>query len=259
MIKNINGVNCKVVDTEFDVYFDMALTMLEEIKYHNERGEKTVMIVPVGPTQHYPILAEMVNRLKISLKNVHFFNMDEYMVSPTEAVGPEDPLSFYGRMKREFYDRVHPDLVMPESQRHFPAPGKEAEYDRLIEELGGVDVCFGGLGINGHVAFNDPGEADFNDPRLVKVVKLDERCRQQQVNDGCFPTLNDVPKQAMSLTMSFIMSVPNAICVVPTDRKANAVYGATRGPVTTACPASILRQHKNAGLYLDKASASKIL
>ena len=91
------------------------------------------------------------------------------------------------------------------------------------------------------------------------MVELDDVCRQQQVNDGCFATLNDVPKQAMSLTMSFIMSVPYAICVVPTDRKANAVYGATRGPVTTECPASILRQHKGAGLYLDKASAAKIL
>ena len=94
---------------------------------------------------------------------------------------------------------------------------------------------------------------------MIKVVELDDVCRQQQVNDGCFATLNDVPKQAMSLTMSFIMSVPHAICVVPTIRKANAVYNALTGPVTTACPASILREHTDAGLYLDKDSASKII
>ena len=160
MEKIINGIRCKSAANEYAVYFDMALTMLEEIIAHNQKREKTVMIVPVGPTDQYPILADMVNRLNISLKNVHFFNMDEYMISPTEAVGKDNPLSFYGRMKREFYDLVRPELVMPESQRHFPAPGKEAEYDRMIEELGGVDACFGGLGINGHVAFNEPPEAD---------------------------------------------------------------------------------------------------
>ena len=115
MEKIINGIHCKMAATEHDVYFDMALTMLEEIMAHNAKGEKTVMIVPVGPTDQYPILADMVNRLNVSLKNVHFFNMDEYMVSPTETVGHEDRLSFWGRMKREFYDRVRPELVMPES------------------------------------------------------------------------------------------------------------------------------------------------
>jgi len=160
MEKIINGVKCKVVDTEFDVYFDMALTMLEEIKYHNDRGEKTVMIVPVGPTQHYPLLAKMVNTLKISLKNVHFFNMDEYMTSPTDVLDVNDPMSFEGRMNREFYDLVDKELVMPPSQRHFPKPAEEAEYDKMIEELGGVDLCMGGLGINGHVAFNEAAEED---------------------------------------------------------------------------------------------------
>ena len=77
MVKMINGVRCKAVATEYDVYFDMAMAMLDEIIAHNEKGEKTVMIVPVGPTAQYPILAEMVNRLNVSLKNVHFFNMDE--------------------------------------------------------------------------------------------------------------------------------------------------------------------------------------
>ncbi len=160
MIETINGVNCKPVDNEYYVYFDMALTMLEEIIYHNDRGEQTVMIVPVGPTAQYPILAEMVNRLGVSLKKVHFFNMDEYLVSPDKAIEPTDPMSFKYRMNKEFYERVRPELVMDEDHRHFPEVGKEAEYDKLIEELGGVDYCFGGIGINGHVAFNEPPEKD---------------------------------------------------------------------------------------------------
>ena len=141
MEKTINGVVCKVVAAEWEVYFDMAMTMLEEIMAHNAKNEKTVMIVPVGPTNQYPILADMVNRLNVSLKNVHFFNMDEYMWDPTTVIAKDDPMSFHGRMQREFYDRVKPELVMPESQRHFPEPGKEAEYDAMIEALGGVYLC----------------------------------------------------------------------------------------------------------------------
>ena len=102
---------------------------------YNVENKPTVMIVPVGPTQQYPILAEMVNRLNISLKNVHFFNMDEYMMSSDEVIPEEDAMSFKGRMNRDFYNRVKPELVMPESQRHFPEPGREEEYDKMIEEL----------------------------------------------------------------------------------------------------------------------------
>ena len=146
MIEKMNGVSCKLVDNEWAIYYDMAMTMLEEIIANNKAGKSTVMIVPVGPTQQYPILADMVNRLGVSLKNVHFFNMDEYMLSPTEVIDYNDPMSFHYRMENEFYSRVNPELVMPESQRHFPEPGKEAEYDALIEELGGVDLCLGGQG-----------------------------------------------------------------------------------------------------------------
>ena len=158
MEKIINGVTCKVVNDEWDVYFDMALTMLEEIQRNNAKGKDTVMIVPVGPTQQYPILAQLVNRLGVSLKRVHFFNMDEYMTDCETVIPFEDSMSFHGRMQREFYDLVSPELIMPESQRHFPQPGKEHEYDQMIEALGGVDLCLGGLGINGHVAFNEAAE-----------------------------------------------------------------------------------------------------
>ena len=160
MEKIINGMKCKTVETENQVYFEMALTMLEEIKKRNDRGLPTVMIVPVGPTDQYPLLAAMVNRLGVSLRNVHFFNMDEYMLSPTETIPASDPLSFHYRMQKEFYDLVDPALVMPEDQRHFPEVGKEKEYDALLASLGGADLCFGGLGITGHIAFNEPPEKD---------------------------------------------------------------------------------------------------
>ena len=110
MEKVINGIKFRTVEGEWDVYFDMAMKMLEEIMENNKNGKKTVMIVPVGPTQQYPILARLVNQLGVSLKNVWFFNMDEYMINPTTCIDFNDKMSFHKRMNDEFYSRVREDL-----------------------------------------------------------------------------------------------------------------------------------------------------
>ncbi len=157
-----NNIELRVLKTDGDVNLDMALDMLSEIIKNNAAGRRTVFIVPVGPTKQYPILAAMVNKLDISLGNVWFFNMDEYLTAPGEAISPDHFLSFHRRMKDEFYSLVREDLLMPENQRLFPEPGKEKEYDALLASLGGADVCYGGVGINGHVAFNEAASA--NDP-----------------------------------------------------------------------------------------------
>lgn len=243
--KNINGINCKAVGTEYDVYFDMALSMLEEIIAHNEKGEKTVMIVPVGPTQQYPMLADMVNRLNISLKNVHFFNMDEYMTSSTDAVGHDDPLSFYGRMKREFYDLVREDLVMPESQRHFPEPGKEAEYDRMIEELGGVDACFGGLGINGHVAFNEPEDAMSADEfaalgtRVLPISRETKTINAYGYNRG---DLQGMPQWCVTVGMKQILGAKKVYIALNRPWQNGPFKHALLDEQTASVPASLLRR-----------------
>ena len=247
----INGICCKTVEKEADVYFDMALTMLEEIMAHNAKGEKTVMIVPVGPTDQYPILAELVNRLNVSLKNVHFFNMDEYMISDTEAVGHDDPLSFYGRMKREFYDRVREDLVMPESQRHFPTPGKEAEYDRLIEQLGGVDACFGGLGINGHVAFNEPPEADAPmtadefaalGTRVLPISRETKTINAYGYNRG---NLQGMPQWCVTVGMKQILCAKKVYIALNRPWQNGPLKHALLDAETANIPASLLRRCPN--------------
>ena len=156
----LKNIELKVLKTDADVNLDMALDMLGVINENNNAGKKTVFIVPVGPTKQYPILAAMVNKLNISLKNVWFFNMDEYLTSPDTAISPQHFLSFHKRMNDEFYSLVREDLIMPAAQRLFPVPGKEREYDALLESLGGADVCYGGVGINGHIAFNEATEQD---------------------------------------------------------------------------------------------------
>jgi glucosamine-6-phosphate deaminase len=159
-------------------------------------------------------------------------------------------------LRRAIFDKVpfkdlHYLLCKPEE-----AAAKCKEYTKLLKQYP-ADLIFLGVGENGHLAFNDPAVADFEDPETIKVVALDDACRQQQVNDGCFAAIEDVPKQAMSLTMSFIRSVPEAVCVVPTDRKADAIARALHGEISTDCPASILRRLDDAALYLDRDSASK--
>jgi len=138
------------------------------------------------------------------------------------------------------------------------APDPVAECERYARLLAGdpPDFALIGIGENGHLAFNDPHAAEFDDPAAVKVVELDEECRRQQVHDGAFATLDEVPGRALTLTLPRIMSAGRIFAVVPGSRKRAAVEAALHGPVCAACPASILRTHAEAGLFLDAASAS---
>ena len=119
-----------------------------------------------------------------------------------------------------------------------------------------VDIVCMGIGENGHIAFNDPHVAEFSDPKMVKVVALDDVCRQQQVNDGCFEKIDDVPKTALTLTIPTLVSAGYNFCVVPAPTKANAVKNTVYGEISEKCPASILRNKKNAIMYCDKDAAS---
>lgn len=131
-------------------------------------------------------------------------------------------------------------------------------YARLLNKHP-LDIASIGIGENGHMAFNDPAVADFNDPLTVKIVDLDPASRQQQVNDGCFQELKRVPKRAMTLTIPAIFAARFIYCIVPAPSKAEAVRKTLSGPISTACPASILRSHKHAILFLDPHSASRVL
>ena len=140
-----------VMEDNAEVFHSMAVEMVDEIRKHNEKGEKTVFICPVGPVGQYPYFVDMVNEQNISLKNVWFINMDEYLDDEKQWISKDHPLSFRGFMQRTVYDKVRPELVMPEDQRVFPDPNHPEYISELIEKLGGVDICFGGIGINGHV------------------------------------------------------------------------------------------------------------
>ena len=251
METQIESIRFKTVAGEWDVYFDMALVMLDEIMKNNAAGKKTVMIVPVGPTQHYPILARLVNQLRVPLHNVHFFNMDEYLLTPTREVPHSDPISFHYRMEHEFYALVDPTLVMPASQRHFPKPGREAEYDRMIEKLGGVDLCIGGLGINGHIAFNEPPEPDHPmsaeefaalPTRVLPITRETKTINAYGYQRG---DLRGMPEWCITVGMKQILAAKHVYIALNRPWQHGIVKHVLFDTVTAAIPASLLRTHKS--------------
>lgn len=171
--------------------------------------------------------------------------MDEYLGLPKNApelfsAYLENNLFSKVKLKNKFVIDVNAN-VEQEIER----------YSRLINEAP-IDIVCLGIGENGHIAFNDPPVADFNDPETIKVVELDDECRIQQVNDGCFPTFNDVPEEALTLTVPTLMKGENLFCVVVGKQKSNAVRDTLTGSVSTECPASILTTHPNCEFFFDQ-------
>ncbi|MGA1149957.1 MAG: 6-phosphogluconolactonase [Flavobacteriaceae bacterium] len=178
------------------------------------------------------------------------FHLDEYV-----GLSSEHPASFRNYLKTRILDAVSPKKVYL-LKADSSSIDKEIEaYSALLNEKP-IDIACVGIGENGHLAFNDPGVADFNDPKTVKRVVLDYECRQQQFNEGWFPSLETVPKEALTLTIPAIMSANFISCVVPELRKAKAVYKALKEEITDQNPASILRNHQNTVIFLDQESAS---
>lgn len=247
----INNMEFKTVKSEWDVYFDMALVMLDEIMKNNAAGKKTVMIVPVGPTDQYPILAKMVNTLQVSLKNVYFFNMDEYMMSPTEMIDKSHFMSFQKRMDDEFYSRVDPELIMPESQRNFPMVSHEAEFDKMIEDLGGVDLCLGGLGINGHLAFNEAVEED--DPITAeefgnlgtRVLPITRETRTINAYGYQRGDLRGMPEWCITIGMKQILSARKIYIALNRPWQHGIVKHVLFDKVQPQIPATLLQNHPN--------------
>jgi glucosamine-6-phosphate deaminase len=188
-----------------------------------------------------------VSEREIDWGRVTAFHMDEYLGLTAQA-----PERFGVWLTRHFFSRVALGAVHLIGQE--PDPDREAaRYTALLAEAP-IDIVCLGIGVNGHLAFNDPPVADLNDPKQVKIVELDAICRQQQVDDKCFATLADVPTHAITLTIPRLLNADQLFCVVPGAAKQAAVEQALYGPFGTACPASALRTHARCTLYLDRDS-----
>lgn len=208
------------------------------------------LVLASAPSQA-EFCAGLVTAPGVDWARVTLFHMDEFIGLP-----PGAPQRFSEWLRRNVL------VFLPEATFHrlMPSPDPEAEatrYSALLAETAIDAVCMG-IGINGHIAFNDPPVADFEDPLDVKIVEMDEVCRRQQVDDEGFPSMCAVPRKALTLTVPRLIRADRLFCMVPGPQKAAAVRDALKGPVSTACPASALRRHADCRLYLDTGSASHV-
>lgn len=211
--------------------------------------ETANIIFAAAPSQN-EFLESLTQSGNIDWRRIVGLHMDEYFSLPP---GAEQHFRVY--LERHLFSKVPFRKVFYLDGQAKNIDAECGRYSHILTEHPADIVCMG-IGENGHLAFNDPPIADFRDPKLVKVAVLDEICRQQQVNDGCFPTLSAVPLQALTLTIPALMSAKFLSVVVPSKRKADAVFHALTGPVTTKVPASILQTHQNVRIFLDTESSA---
>ena len=227
-----------------DVARDIAAT---------QASSQTARVVFAAAPSQDEFLAGLVARPEVDWSRVNAFHMDEYL-----GIAADHPASFRRYLRDHLFDRcgIDPSLVRLIHAEWAGLPIRVCHGYEILLRVAPLDLVCGGIGENGHLAFNDPPVADFLDPVWVKVVRLDHACRSQQVNDGCFARVEDVPTHAFTLTIPALLSARRLSIVVPGPRKASAVLAAIRGPISEACPASVLRTHSGARIYLDRESAT---
>lgn len=213
----------------------------------SERGSARVLLA-TGNSQ-LDFLTALRNLDGINWSKVDLFHLDEYI-----GISSDHPASFRRYLHQHFVDHVKP-RSFNEIDGDAADPEAECERYAALLQQGTADLSCIGIGENGHLAFNDPPYADFTDPKLVKIVQLDDISRNQQVGEGHFPDIAAVPTHAITLTIPALLAAGRVQVVVPEARKAQAVHDALLGPVTEDCPASLLRSTPHAWLYLDAESA----
>lgn len=210
---------------------------------------KARILVATGNSQ-IDLINHLATEPGIDWAQVEALHLDEYV-----RIDANHPASFRRWIRERFTARVRPGAMHYIDGDAADLGGMLRAYSALLDREP-LDLAFVGIGENGHIAFNDPPVADFNDPLSIKVVALDEKCRQQQVNEGHFPSIDRMPQQAATVTCSLLFRVAHWICCVPEGRKAAAVRDSLEGPVTTACPGSLVQKHPAAAVYLDAESAA---
>ncbi len=238
-----------VLEDNAAVFKAIAEEMADEIKRKNALGERTVFICPVGPVGQYPYFVDIVNSERISLKNVWFINMDEYLTDDKEWISKDDPLSFRGFMERTVYTKIDPELIMPVEQRIFPDPHDTGNIARVIEELGGVDICFGGIGINGHLAFNEADDsltADEFRNLHTRVLEITKETRTTNAIGDLNGAIDDMPRYCITIGMNEIYNARKVRLGCFRDWHRSVVRHAAYGEVSAHFPASLMQQHPDA-------------
>ena len=250
MIKKINRgrLSVKLCSTREELGVSAASDVVSYLKGLLEQKEEVNIIFASAPSQN-DFLKNLISA-DLDWSRVNAFHMDEYI-----GIDPEAPQAFGKFLKDRLFSKV---TMKSTNYINSMADDVEAECDRYAALLRAkpTDIVFLGIGENGHLAFNDPHVAFFDDPKIVKTVTLDSKCRTQQVNDGCFDSLDSVPTMAFTITIPELLHVDKLFAIVPAKSKAEAVKATCDGPISTECPSSILRTHKDVTLYIDADSGS---
>lgn len=244
LTKSVDHLKIQVYTNRENMGEAAAADVISKIKELLAQKEHIRLVFAAAPSQN-EFLDYLTKAEGINWSRVTAFHMDEYIGLPEDA-----PQKFSAFLSRHLFDKINLGQV------HFIEGSLSSDseckrYKELIKEAP-IDLICLGIGENGHIAFNDPPVADFNDPELVKVVELDLSCRQQQVNDGCFDSLEDVPTHAITLTIPALMAGKHLYCIVPGLSKSHALQQIITGSITTLCPGSILRSHADCTLYADQ-------
>ena len=251
----------KVTETLDELYEYLAEEMVAEFRKAAKGARIINFIMPVGPTQPYRIMAEKINRESVLLKNVRFFFMDEYVDDERDELIPiTSPLSFRGQIGGLFFDRVRPELLMPEEQIIFPQPQILQDLPKMIEDAGGIEVCFGGIGIHGHVAFNEPGPGVAeSDPRILEINEF-TRTIDSTRHKGVGGNLENFPRRAITLGMRQCLGARRMLLMTRNESTeflwANTILRiAAAGQPGDDYPVTYCRRHSNCVIATDRATA----
>ena len=247
-----------VFDTLDEVYDYLAEEMVKEFA-KAAKGKKIVnFIMPVGPTQPYRLMAEKINYRQISLKNVRFFFMDEYVDDEKDELIPmTNPLSFRGQIGPLLFDRIRPDLMMPKSQIIFPTPKNIKDLPKMIKDAGGIEVCYGGIGIHGHVAFNEPGPgvAESN-PRILDINEF-TRTIDATRHPGVGGNLENFPRRAITMGMKQCIEARKILIMTRNESTAfnwanTIIRISALGKPGDDYPVTHMRHHKHLRIVTDR-------
>ena len=246
----------RVLESEQEIYEEMSALMIETIR--QKKGEQVVFICPVGPIAHYPLFVKKVNEQNLNLRNVWFFNMDEYLLKNDQMIPTDNSLSFRGFMERTVYSQIEPELIMPEEQRLFPLPGKEREIDALLAQLNYADCCLTGVGINGHLAFNEPpginddvGDAEYQN----SATRCLDLSGETIVNNGSRKikgALDLMPTRCITLGMKQILATRMIKIYLYCDWQWGIMRKIALEEATRFAPASFLQLHPNSEMVITK-------
>lgn len=245
----------KIRSDIMDIAQDMAVAMLNLIERARTQNRQATLIVPVGPVDQFPLLAKMINERRCDCREIMMINMDEYLDDDDHWINVNHPLSFRGYMDQKFYNLIDPLLVPRHKNRVFPDPSDVNAIQSLIDQREGVDACFGGIGINGHIAFNEPPEPgiEFSTDEFAalptRVINLS--CETRTINSVTVGgEISLIPRRAITLGMKEILASQRLRFYCNRPWQSSVVRRVLQGPITAKCPASFIRTHTDVELTI---------